>query len=113
VRAGFVFVPTFGFQFYLAMFYALNCIQLSHCCELLPVAISYKTAICTDEFWQNEVNYNRMCTEEKNVLHCCVLNRVVPKGGGGLQSGSPQTPPKTAIKKKHGFCMYYDIKSFT
>jgi len=65
VRAGFVFAPTFEIQFCLSVFYSWDYSRCSHCCELLPVGISYKTVMCTDEFRQTEVHCKGMCAEEK------------------------------------------------
>jgi len=65
VRAGFVFVPTFEIQFCLSVFYSWDYSRYSHCCEMLPVGISYETVMCTEEFRQPEVLRKGMGAEEK------------------------------------------------
>jgi hypothetical protein len=65
VRAGFVFVPTFEIQFCLSVFYAWDYSRCSHCCELLPVGISYNTVMFTDEFWQQKCSVREWVRKRK------------------------------------------------
>lgn len=65
MRMGFVFVPLFEIYFCLSVFYAWDYTRYSHYCELLPVAISYRIAMCNDGFRQTEVNCMVKGAEQK------------------------------------------------
>ena len=65
VRVGCVFAPTFEIQFFLSVFYAWDYSRCSHCCELLPVGISYNAVMCSDEFWEQKCNVREWVRKRK------------------------------------------------